>query len=207
MTAGVTAVSFTAMSGMAQAAQADTVGLTGSLGKTVGGLLGAPAAAHQKDHPSHQIGLGIDKSGVHLNLPVRLHVPLGPPAKDGHGPALNVKAPARVSVGHGHAKVSLGLCVGVPRGCGSRPDPTPQPPPTPPTQPTPPPPAPPITAPPVSGPPVSTVPDSAGSLAVARDALPFTGGPIGTLALVGATAILTGAAGVAGSRLRFRFRS
>ncbi len=202
MTAGVTAVGFTAMSGMAQAAQADTGGLgdlTGSLGKTVDGLLNKPAA--RTDSNSGDI-VRLDGSGLHVKLPVKVHVPLGTPAKDGRGPALNVKAPAKVAVGKGHVKLSLGLCVGVPRGCGSRPNPTPQPPPTPPTPPTPPGPTPP----PASPPPVVAEPASAGSLAIAKDALPYTGGPIGAMALVGATAVLAGAAGVAGSRLRLRAR-
>jgi len=35
-----------------------------------------------------------------------------------------------------------------------------------------------------------------------RESLPFTGGPLGTLAGIGLAAVLTGSAAVAGSRLR-----
>ncbi|MFB9839213.1 hypothetical protein, partial [Actinoallomurus acaciae] len=56
-------------------------------------------------------------------------------------------------------------------------------------------------------PPAATPPGAAApatnSLTVVGGSLPFTGGPIGALALLGATAVLTGAAGVAGSRFRF----
>jgi hypothetical protein len=48
------------------------------------------------------------------------------------------------------------------------------------------------------------MPAASSSLVVAENALPLTGGPIGTLAFLGAAAVLTGAAGVAGSRLRIR---
>jgi hypothetical protein len=45
-------------------------------------------------------------------------------------------------------------------------------------------------------------PQAANSLTAGGTSLPFTGGPIGALALLGATSVLTGAAGIAGSRLK-----
>jgi hypothetical protein len=196
-TAGVTILGFTAMGGMAQA---DTGGLrlptdlTGTLGKTVGGVV--------QNTPVRDT-LGSSGSGLHVNLPVRVRLAAPPASGNGSAPSVGLKTSLKASLNPPAArvKVSLGLCDG-PQDCGSRPVPPipvppgpPVPPPVPPTPPIP-------SAPPA--PPADTVPASAGSLTVIGNALPFTGGPIGVLAVVGVAALLTGAAGVAGSRLRVR---
>jgi hypothetical protein len=199
-TAGVTVLGFTAMGGMAQA---DTGGLghatdlTGPLEKTVGGVV--------KKTPVHRT-LGSSGSDLHVNLPVRVRLRVPPASDNGSAPSVGLKTSLKASLNPPAArvKVSLGLCDGPPQDCGSRPAPPipvppgpPVPPPVPPTPPAPNPPAPPA-------PPAGNVPASAGSLTVIGNALPFTGGPIGVLAFVGVAALLTGAAGVAGSRLRVR---
>jgi hypothetical protein len=194
-TAGITAAGLTAMSGVAQADTSGTGlvgGLTGAVGRTVGGLVDRPAAEHRT----------AANQGVRLSLPVRVPLPAGHGA--GAHPVVDVKAPVKASVTKGRIRLAAGLCVSIPAECASVPNPIPEPPPTPPAPPTPPPgqnpPAPPAA-------PIGIVPASTGSLAVARDALPMTGGPIGTLALIGAATVLTGAASVAGSRLRLRGRA
>jgi hypothetical protein len=201
-TAGVTVMGFAAMSGMAQA---DTggLGLTGPLGKSVSGLV------KQKTSPTHRTQSS-SRSGLHLNLPLRVRLKVPPTSGKAKSPVVDVKAPVKAAIDPavGHVKLALTLCVSLPEECG-RPNPGPQPSPTPPGPPEPPsPPSPPGTNPPVPPAlpalPVGNVPASSGSLAVAENALPLTGGPIGTLAFLGAAAVLTGAAGVAGSRLRLR---
>jgi hypothetical protein len=194
-TAGVTVLGFTAMSGLNGIAQADTGGLgldltgplakTGPVGKTVDGVVKNTTRS----------------SGPRLNLPV--HVDLGAPSSAGRS-APSVHAGVKASVGTSplSARVRVRLCAQSPQQCRQAPSP---PSPVPPTPPSPIPPAPPTPppAPPVENPlpkpPVAVAP-AAGSLRVIGGSLPFTGGPIGMLALLGATAVLTGAAGVAGSR-------
>jgi hypothetical protein len=193
-TAGVTVLGFTAMSGMAQA---DTGGLglpvdlTGPLaktplGKTVDGVV-KPSAKRS--------------SGLHLNLP--LQVRLGAPQRSGH-PAPAVHAGVKASVGTSplSARVSLRLCAQPPQQCRRVPSP---PSPVPPSPPSPIPPAPPTPPPaPVGNPlppkPPAVAAPSSGSVSVIGGSLPFTGGPIGALTLIGATAVLAGAGGVAASR-------
>jgi hypothetical protein len=197
MTAGVTVLGFTAMSGMAQA---DTRGpglplLTKSPART------GPLATivDQVVKPSAKRG-----AGLHLTLPVR--VSLGAPRRSGR-PAPAVHAGVRASVGTAPltARVSLRLCAQPPQQCRRVPSPpTPIPPspptPIPPAPPTPPP-APPVENPLPPSPPAVAVP-SMGSVSVTDGSLPFTGGPIGALTLVGATAVVAGAGGVAASRRR-----
>jgi hypothetical protein len=202
-TAGVTVLGLTAMSGMAQA---DTGGLklpvdltgplakTGPLGKTVDGVVKQTTSGTR-----HSAG-----SGLHVNLPIDLR--LGAPArKPGGHPApavhVGVKASVKASVAplSVQAGVSLRLCAQPPRECvPSPPNPIPPVPPAPPVPPTPPP-TPPVGMPLTPRPPAE-VASAAGSLTAIGDSLPFTGGPIGALTLLGATAVLTGAAGVAASR-------
>ena len=202
-TAGVTVLGLTAMSGVAQA---DTGGLklpvdltgplakTGPLGKTVDNVVKQTTSGTR-----HSAG-----TGLRVNLPVDLR--LGAPARKSGGhsaPAVHagvrasVKVPvARVSV---RAGVNLRLCAQPPRECvPNPPSPIPPTPPAPPVPPTPPP------TPPVGMPLTPRAPAeasaAAGSLTAIGDSLPFTGGPIAALTLLGATAVLTGAAGVAGTR-------
>lgn len=197
-TAGVTMLGFTAMSGLGGIAQADTGGLgldltgtlakTGPIGKTVDGVV---------QHTTRSTGL-------RLNLPV--HVDLGAPRSAGHS-APSVHAGVKASVGTSpvSARVGVHLCAQPPQQCHPVPSPPSPVPPTPPSPIPPAPPTPPPATPPVDNPlpkqPVAVAP-AAGSLNVIGSSLPFTGGPIGVLALLGATAVLTGAAGVAGSRWR-----
>jgi len=208
-TAGVTVLGFTAMSGIAQA---DTSGLglpldltgnlakTGPVGKTVDGVV-KQTTRSSSTRSSGGSGL------LDLNLPV--HLRLGAPQGSGSGrhsaPVVKagVKAGLKVSTNPLAVQARLGahLCAHPPQECGRVPSP---PSPIPPAPPTPPP------TPPVGNPLPPGLPPGAGgltqgssSLTVGGDSLPFTGGPIGALTLLGAAAILSGAAGVAGSRLRF----
>jgi hypothetical protein len=203
-TAGVTVLSFTAMSGMAEADTGGGLGLpdltsplaatTGTVGKTVDGVV--------KQTTGSSGG-----SGLRLSLPAG--VSLGAPRSSAAGntaPAVkaHVKAGLKASVAPVgvRARVNLRLCAGSATRCGER---VPSPPiPIPPAPPTPPPPTPigsqPPSAPPGTG--SGTSAQSAGSLTISGDSLPFTGGPVGTLALLGVAAVVTGAAGVAASRLR-----
>lgn len=213
-TAGVTVVGFTAMSGMSGAAQADTGGLVGSLtdtlNKTVGGLAGKPA---QKAEPAGAADAAkaapARRPGLHVNVPVRVRVPLSAPSrKSGGQPEVDARASVRAAVEPASVRASVNICVSAPEECGAPPGPIPQPPPAPPAPPAPP--SPPGSSRPAPGlpvPPAANQPASFGSLAVARNALPHTGGPVGTLAVLGAATVLAGAAGVAGSHVRFRFRS
>jgi hypothetical protein len=196
-TAGVTVLGFTAMSGMAQA---ETGGLglpvdltgplakTGPLGKTVDGVVKQTTSTKRS-------------SGLHLNLPV--HVNLGAPSRSGHSaPAVHAGVKASVGTSPLSARVSVRLCAQPPQQCRRVPSP---PSPVPPSPPSPIPPAPPTPppAPPVGNlppnPPAAAEPSS-GSVSVIGGSLPFTGGPIGALTLLGATAVLAGAGGVAASR-------
>jgi hypothetical protein len=193
-TAGVTVLGFTAMSGLSGIAQADTGGLgldltgplakTGPAGKTVDGVVKQTTRS----------------SGPRLNLPV---ADLGAPSSAGRSaPSVHAGVKASVRTSPLSARVGVRLCAQPAQQCRRVPSP---PSPVPPTPPSPIPPAPPTPppAPPVDNPlpkpPVAVAP-AAGSLRVIGGSLPFTGGPIGVLALLGATAVLTGAAGVAGSR-------
>jgi hypothetical protein len=202
-TAGVTVLGLTAMSGMAQA---DTGGLklpvdltgplakTGPLGKTVDDVVKQTTSGTR-----HSAG-----SGLHVSLPLDLR--LGAPSRRSGGrpaPAVHagVKASVKASVAplSVRADVSLRLCAQPPRECvPSPPSPIPPAPPAPPVPPTPPP-TPPVGMPLTPRPPAE-VASAAGSLTAIGDSLPFTGGPIGALTLLGAAAVLTGAAGVAASR-------
>jgi len=197
-TAGVTVLGFTAMSGMAQA---DTGGLglpvdltgplakTGPLGKTVDGVVKQTTSSKRS-------------SGLRLNLPVQVR--LGAPRRSGHAaPAVHAGVKASVGTSPLSARVSVRLCAQPPQQCRRVPSPpTPIPPsppnPIPPAPPTPPP-VPPVGNPLPPNPPAAAVPAS-GSVTVIGGSLPFTGGPIGALTLLGATAVLAGVGGVAASR-------
>jgi hypothetical protein len=197
-TAGVTVLGLTAMSGMAQA---DTGGLklpvdltgplakTGPLGKTVDDVVKQTTSGTR-----HSSG-----PGLRVNLPVDLR--LGAPARrsGGHSaPAVHagVKASVKVAPLSVRASVNLRVCAEPPRECvPNPPSPIPPAPPVPPT----PPPTPPVGMPLTPRPPAEAA-SASGSLTAIGDSLPFTGGPIGALTLLGATAVLTGAAGVAATR-------
>jgi hypothetical protein len=197
--AGLTALGFTAMSGVAQADTGGGLvsGLTGSLaktgpvGETVDGVVNQATGSSSSGH-----------SGVHLSVPVDLG--LGSSRSSGHSaPAVkaHVKAGVKASVAPVavRARVNARLCAGAPAQCGER---APSPPiPIPPAPPTPPP-TPPIGTQPPGGTGSGTQAQSANSLTIGGGSLPFTGGPLGTLALLGAAAVVTGAGGVAASRLR-----
>ncbi|GAA4498595.1 hypothetical protein GCM10023191_044090 [Actinoallomurus oryzae] len=206
-TAGVTVLGFTAMSGMAQA---DTGGptlsldLPGTLGKTVDGVTKTVDGVVKQTTSGTRSS---SKPALRVNLPV--HVRLGAPQRSGGGKSpgrsapevkAGVKASVKASTDGVKANVSLHLCAHPPQQCGPVPAPPNPIPPGPPT----PPPAPPVgnPTPPQAAPP-GAAEAAASSLTVAGDSLPFTGSPIGVLALLGATAVLTGAAGIAGSRFRF----
>jgi hypothetical protein len=206
-TAGVTVLGLTAMSGMAQA---DTGGLklpvdltgplakTGPLGKTVDKTVDG-VVKQTTSGTRHSAG-----SGLHVSLPLDLR--LGAPSRrSGKHPAPAVHAGVKASVKASVAPlsvrvgVSLRLCAQPPRECvPNPPSPIPPTPPAPPVPPTPPP-TPPVGMPLTPRPPAE-VASAAGSLTAIGDSLPFTGGPIGALTLLGAAAVLTGAAGVAASR-------
>jgi hypothetical protein len=202
-TAGVTVLGFAAMSGMAQA---DTGGLglpvdlTGSLAKT-GPVGTAVDGVVKQTTGAVKTTSATRSSGVRLNLPA--HVALGAPGKSG-GSAPAVHAGVKASVGTSplSARVGVRVCARPLQQCRRVPSP---PSPIPPSPPSPIPPAPP-TPPPV--PPVGNplppqppgVAPAAGSVTVIGDSLPFTGGPIGALTLLGATAVVAGAGGVAASR-------
>lgn len=196
-TAGLTVLGFTAMSGVAQADTGGGLGLTdltgslartGPVGETVDGVV--KQATGSSGQP-----------GLHLSVPLNLR--LGAPrssAPSGHSAPV-VKAHVKAGVGASvapvglNARVNARLCAGSPTQCGEH---VPSPPiPIPPAPPTPPPPT------PIGNqPPAGTSAQSASSLTVGGNSLPFTGGPIGALALLGVAAVATGAAGVAASRLR-----
>jgi hypothetical protein len=202
-TAGVTVLGLTAMSGMAQA---DTGGLklpvdltgplakTGPLGKTVDGVVKQTTSGTRRS----------SGPGLHVNLPVDLR--LGAPARESGGqaaPALHagVRASVKIAPVPVRARVHLRVCAQPPRECvPNPPSPIPPTPPAPPVPPTPPP-TPPVGMPLTPRSP-SKIVSGAGSLPAIGDSLPFTGGPIGALTLLGAAAVLSGAAGVAASRRR-----
>jgi hypothetical protein len=199
-TAGVTVLGLTAMSGVAQA---DTGGhglpldLTGVLGKTVDTV--GNVVKQTTSSPRSSEG-----SGLHVSVPV--HVNLGAPHRSrGHsappsspGVKAGVKASVKAAAGplSVRAALNLRLCVPPRQECvPSPPSPIPPGPPAPPT----PPPTPPVGLPLPQAPGTAAGP-ALGALTVAGNSLPFTGGPIGALTLLGAGAVLTGAAGIAGSR-------
>jgi hypothetical protein len=200
-TAGVTVLGFTALSGMGGTAHADSggglglpvdlsLGKDGPLGKTVDGVL--------------KNTLGSSGSGVHVKVPV--HARVSTPAPRPARRALKADAEAGVHVSlkplSVHAVVQARLCAGPPLECARRPAP-PSPIPPPPAPPTPPPTTP-VTNPPASPPAAAGHGPASATLNVIGTALPFTGGPTGALAFLGVLAVVTGAAGVAGSRVRYR---
>jgi hypothetical protein len=206
-TAGVTVLGFTAMSGMAQAETGGpnlSLDLPGPLGKTVDGVTKTVDGVVKQTTSGTRSSA---KPALRVDLPVRVR--LGAPQRSGGGdnpghsaPELRagLKTSVKASTDGVRANVSLHLCAHPPQQCGPVPAPPSPIPPGPPT----PPPAPPVgnPTPPEAAPPGAAAP-ATNALTVVGGSLPFTGGPIGALALLGATAVLTGAAGVAGSRFRF----
>lgn len=200
-TAGVTVLGFTAMSGMAQA---DTgglglSGLTSPLTKTVGGVVNQVVPASKTT--SH-------RSTPTLNLPIHVHLKVPstttstrsrwtrPEAASSRGSLATANVDANVNARQVNANV--GLCASLAEQCGAQQNP-PSPPPGQPPQPPGRPPQ----------PPSGNAPTANGSFtAVHNGSLPFTGGPIGSLAFLGALSVLAGAAGVGASRkMRVRHES
>ncbi|MFL6055975.1 MAG: hypothetical protein ACJ72W_24175 [Actinoallomurus sp.] len=200
-TAGLTILGGTALSGIAHAdtsALGLTGGLTGPVSRTVDGLV---------NKTTTQASRTVQKTtGVGLRVRVRLPGPSAAGNGRTHGRAA-IGAGLRASLGGVGVKASLGLCA----GCQA-PNPTPQPPPAPPNPPNPPgsqPPgsAPPVGRPPVAAPPASGLPGGMSELMTIRSALPslpYTGGPIGAMAFLGAMAVVAGAAAVVGARPKAR---
>lgn len=200
--AGLTVLGCTAMSGVAQAGTGglDPTALTAPVVKTVTGTM---------NDTTHALpGRGSAGSAASPRLPVRLHVAL-PGAGAGHqaGAAAGVSAGVGASPRGVHVRASLRLCAGA---CGgSVPSPVPQPPPVPPTPPpgpVPPGPIPPAPPPPVANPPLANLPAPAAHDVLAQ-ALPYTGGPIGTLVILAAIALVAGTAAVVASRPKSRLGS
>ncbi|GAA4613298.1 hypothetical protein GCM10023195_57420 [Actinoallomurus liliacearum] len=203
-TAGLTILGGTALSGVAQADTGGldlTGGLTGPVSRTVGGALTKTTTQTSR---TVRKATGVD-------LRVRVRLPGTPRAGTRPGRAA-VRAGLGASLGGAHLKASLGLCA----GCQA-PNPAPQPPPTtpappnPPTSPNPPGSPPPGSTPPVARPPAVPpalgLPKGKGELMTIRSALPplpYTGGPIGAMAFLGAIAVVTGAAAVIGARPKAR---
>jgi hypothetical protein len=207
-TAGVTVLGFTALSGMGGTAHADsggglglpidlsgTLGKAGPLGKTVDGVLKNT----------------LSSPASHAKAPVRprASTPASPRARRS-SPALSADVRAGVNVSLNpisvHAVARVRLCAGPVLVC-ARPPAPPNPIPPPPAPPNPPPtqnrpPGQPVQ--PVTPAVVADHGPASGTLNVIGNALPFTGGPTGALAFLGVLAVVTGAAGVAGSRVRFR---
>jgi hypothetical protein len=201
----VTVLGFAALSGMGGTAHADsggglglnldlsgTLGKAGPLGKTVDGVvkntLGSPS--------------------VHVKVPVHARVSTPRPARRS-SPVVkpvvkaDVKAGADVALSplSVRAGVQARVCAGPLLACARRPGP-PNPVPPLPEPPNPPPAPPPANKPAPASPVVAVHGPSSATLNVIGTALPFTGGPVGVLALLGVLAVVTGAAGVAASRLR-----
>ncbi|MCO6011279.1 hypothetical protein NE236_40650 [Actinoallomurus purpureus] len=220
-TAGLTILGGTALSGVAHA---ETGGLglgdlTTPVSKTVSGVV---KTTDRTSRTVRKATSGTSRrstgSGLHVNLPVGVSL---------SARRASASAGVNASVGGTHIEASLGLCAGcsAPRPApGSPPAPAPG---NPPGQPNPPgaqppgaqppgaqPPGspPPVVQPPVAQPPVARPPLSApagrGELATVggtgRPALPYTGGPLGALAFLGAIAVVTGAAAVIGARPKAR---
>jgi hypothetical protein len=205
-TAGVTVLGFTAMSGMAQA---DTGGLglsslTSPLTKTLGGVVNQAVPTSSSSSRD---------SGTSLNLPVHVHVgvpstPRTSTASDdggrwrsaarsrGSAATADVDAAVNASPRAAQVRASVGLCASLAEECGAEPSqPNPPSPPNPPGQP--------------PQAPGGKAPTATGSITATgkSESLPFTGGPIGSLAFLGVLSVLTGAAGVGASRLRVRRES
>lgn len=205
-TAGMTVLGVTAMSGMAQA---DTGGLgglgglTGPLTKTVNGVvkstLNAPSTSRSSSSSTRS------SHGTSLNLPLHVRVRLpdatAPSRHRGtrHGSTHSREGSlATVDVNavidpDPQVQASVGLCASLAQECGVQS--------APPSPPAPPPAQPPGPA-PVRPPGVNAPATASGSQVHGAGSLPFTGGPIGSLAFLGAMSILTGAAGIATSRVR-----
>lgn len=221
-TASLTILGCTTMSGIAQADTGGsglTGGLTGSVSRTVGGVVKQTTTqtsrtvrqvTSQTSRTVRQATAG-SAGGLHVRL--RLSEPSAPGRGAARGPAVGAGVDA--SLGGARVKASLGLCA----GCQA-PNPTPQPPPTPPTPPSPPVPpsppgsqppgsqppgsVPPVARPPLAVPPALALPAGKAELQTIDSALPYTGGPIGAMAFLGAIAVVTGAAAVIGARPKAR---
>jgi hypothetical protein len=217
-TAGATVLTFVALGGVAQA---DPLGdATGGLTDTLGGVLdsvtgGAVHLSSSSDSAAQSastsragsggtdpsIGVGLD-GPVHANTRVRVNSSPG----NGTQADVSLNAGVRRLSGRGDlisASVNVGLdsCGFAPEACGMVPpgDTPGGPPVSPPNTGTRPPTPPGVTGPAGAGP---GGPGAATTSAM-KESLPFTGGPIGALALIGLAAVLTGSAAVGGSRLRF----
>jgi hypothetical protein len=198
-TAGVTVLGFTAMSGMAQA---DTgglglSGLTSGVTKTLGGVVNRVAPTSKT--ASH------DSS---LNIPV--HLPLKVPSTTRSTTSTRrswarteasrrgslATADVNANVNARQVSANVGLCASLAEECGAQQSPPSQPPGQPPGQ-------------PPAQPPAANPPAATGSITAGGDngSLPFTGGPIGSLAFLGALSVLTGAGAVGASRIRVRRES
>lgn len=201
-TAGLTVLGCTAMTGVAQADTGgfDPTGLTAPVVKSVTGTVNHTTRVLPERHSGG--------SGPSLHLPADLNVAL-PAARTGgrSGVSAGVHAGVGASPKGVHAHAALRLCAG---DCGgSVPSPTPQPPPAPPTPP--PAPAPPGSnpPPPVAKPPAVNAPAAVHDV-LARalpSALPYTGGPIGTLIFLAAIALTAGTAAIVVARPRTRLGS
>ncbi len=201
-TAGLTVLGCTAMSGVAQADTGglDPIGLTAPVVKSVTGTV---------NDTTHALsGQRSGGSGPSVHLPVRLHVAL-PAAPTGRraGVSAGVNAGVGASPKGVRAHAAVRLCAG---DCGRAPSPTPQPPPVPPVPPPAPAPNPPVFPPPVAQPPAANVPPVAVHDVLAKappSALPYTGGPIGTLLFLAAIALTAGTAAVVVARPKARIGS
>jgi hypothetical protein len=144
---------------------------------------------------------------VGLNGPVRAGAKVGAQSSPGNGTQANVSVNA--SAGNllsASVNVGVDTCGFAPEVCGMVPPPdnppAPPPPGTPPGTGTPPAPPPGVTGPSGAGP---SAPGATASMPSSmQETLPFTGSPVGTLALIGLAAVLMGSAAVGGSRLRLR---
>jgi hypothetical protein len=208
-TAGATVLTFAAMSGMAQA---DPVGdLTGGLTDTVGGVVNSATGGavkvsrpEQPKAPSRSSTTSNDPSiGVGVDGPVHANADVSAKSSARTGTQVNASVNAGVRGTGGGDAIGAGVSAGVDT-CGFAPEECGE---------TGPPPSPPSPGP--GGQPPGTPPGGSsmgpagqGSLtpgaaqASASGMLPFTGGPLGTLAGIGLAAVLTGSAAVAGSRYR-----
>jgi hypothetical protein len=229
-TAGATVLTFVALGGVAQADPLGdaTGGLTDTLGGVVdsvtGGAVNLSTSSDSSDSTSQSSSKSTSTSrttatsessggsdpllSVGLDGPVRANtqVRANSSASTGTQADVSVNAGVRQLSGRGDlvsASVNVGVdtCGFAPEVCGMVPPPGA------------PPGAPPGTGAPPAAPPGVTGPSGAGPSAPGaaasvpssmKESLPFTGGPIGTLAALGLAAVLTGSAAVGGSRLRLR---
>ena len=233
-TAGATVLTFVALGGVAQADPlGDTSGgLVDTLGGVVdtvtGGTVRLSTSSDSSDSTSQSSstsatasrttstsgsGGGSDPAlSVAVDGPVHAGTEVRANSSPGNGTQANVSVNAGVRQPSGRgdlvsASVNVGVdsCGFAPEVCGMVPPPA-NPPGTPPVPP-------PGTGTPPAAPPGVTGPSGAGpgaSGAAAsisssmKENLPFTGGPIGSLAAIGLAAVLTGSAAVGASRLRIR---